>query len=126
MVGFNMYELDFEAKDMATSQATVNYILNQLSKLKDVSARKMFGEYALYYNSKVVGLICDDTLFIKITDAGKNYVGDLYLEGEAYPNAKPSIQIEEEQIEDTIWICELIKITAENLPEIKKKKRVHS
>lgn len=106
---------------MATAQTTVDFILSQLSQLGDVYARKMFGEYALYSNNKVVGLICDNTLFIKITEEGKRYVADNYEEGYAYPGAKVSMVIDESQIEDSTWLCELIKITETQLPAKKKK-----
>lgn len=107
---------------MATKQATVDYILDQLVSLGDVSARKMFGEYALYFDGKVVGLICDDTLFVKITKAGKEFVGEHYQEGFAYPGAKASMEISGDLLEDHHWLCELISITTSELPLPKKKK----
>ena len=81
----------------------------------------MFGEYALYFDGKVVGLICDNTLFIKITSAGKDFVGDEYSEGLAYPGAKPSLTIDEGLIENRQWLCQLVEITAANLPTPKPK-----
>lgn len=107
---------------MATTPATIEYILDQLSSLKTVTARKMFGEYALYYQDRVVGLVCNNTLFIKITEQGKQFVGDDYQEGCAYPGAKPSLQINEDLLEDRTWITHLIRVTAEHLPIPKKKK----
>lgn len=107
---------------MATKQSTIDYILDQLVSLDHVSARKMFGEYALYCDGKVVALVCDDTLFVKITQQGKDFVGTYYTEGTAYKGAKVSMQIDEDRIEDREWLCELIEITAENLPLPKKKK----
>lgn len=107
---------------MATKQATMDYILDQLSGVREVSARKMFGEYALYCGEKVVALVCDDTLFVKITDPGRAYVGDQYAEGEAYPGAKPSMLIDGGLIEDREWLAELIELTAVNLPAPKPKK----
>jgi DNA transformation protein and related proteins len=107
---------------MSTSQSTVDYILDQLQKAGTVSARKMFGEYALYSDSKVVGLICDDSLYIKITIPGKKFVGKYYQEGYAYPGAKVSMLIDGDRIEDSEWLCELIRITAESLPRPKPKK----
>ncbi len=107
---------------MATKQATVDYILDQLVSLGEVSARKMFGEYALYFEGKVVGLICNDTLFVKITEAGKQFVGGHYQEGYAYKGAKASMEIAGDLLEDHHWLCELISITASQLPLPKKKK----
>jgi len=108
---------------MSTSQSTIDFILDQLAELDNVSARKMFGEYALYCEGRVVGLVCDDTLFIKITIPGKNFVGEYYQEGCAYPGAKVSMQIDGDQLEDSDWISQLIKITAANVPLPKPKKK---
>ena len=108
---------------MATEQSTANFIVDQLANLGGASTRKMFGEYALYFDGKVVGLICDNTLFIKITDAGKNFVGKYYKEGLAYPKAKSSMVIDEERIENHQWLCDLIELTSANLSMPKPKKR---
>lgn len=106
---------------MATSQTTVDFILDQLSSLRNVNARKMFGEYALYCNGKVVGLICNDSLYIKITDLGKKFVGKDYYEGFAYPGAKASMIIGGDNIEDDEWLSQLVTITADSLPLPKQK-----
>lgn len=105
---------------MSTQQPTVDFILDQLTALKNVSAKKMFGEYALYCNGKVVGLVCDNILYIKITEDGKKFVGKFYQEGHAYKGAKASMVIGEEKIEDREWLCALVRITEENLPVSKK------
>jgi TfoX/Sxy family transcriptional regulator of competence genes len=113
---------------MSTKQGTIDYILDQLVTLKNVSTRKMFGEYALYCDSKVVGLICDDTLYMKITEEGKKFVGKYYKEGYAYDGAKVSMQINEDRIEDHEWLSGLVSITAQNLllPKYKKSKTKRS
>lgn len=82
----------------------------------------MFGDYALYCEGKVVGLICDDTLFIKITEPGKKFVGELYKEGNAYKGAKPSMMIDGDKIEDHVWLSQLVRLTADSLPPPKPKK----
>lgn len=108
---------------MATKQSTVDYILDQMASVEGISVRKMFGEYALYCNGKVVALVCDDTLFVKITEAGKAFVGEHYQEGAPYKGAKPSIWIDEERIEDREWLCELLQITFDNVPPPKEKRK---
>lgn len=108
---------------MATKQSTVDYILDQLASLNGVHARKMFGEYALYCDGKVVGLVCDDTLFVKITEAGKKFVGQHYQEGCAYPGAKASMEISGDLLEDHRWLCKLILTTASELPIPKQKSK---
>jgi DNA transformation protein len=107
---------------MKTKQSTIDYILDQLISSGDVSARKMFGEYALYCDGKVVALVCRDTLFVKITDEGKKFVGKHYKEGHAYKGAKTSMVIEDDRIEDHEWLSELVRITADSLPTPKQKK----
>lgn len=112
---------------MATSVSLVEYITDQLVSVPGISTRKMFGEYAMYCGKKVVALICDDTLFIKITREGKEFaketLDDKYKEGAAYPGAKPWMQIDADLLEERNWISALIKITEMNLPEPKVKKK---
>lgn len=101
----------------------MEYIEDQLSDIPGINSRKMFGEYALYCGDKVVALVCDGKLFVKITEAGKAYVGDHYEEGTAYPGAKPSMYIDEDLIENRDWLGGLIRLTAEHLPIPKPKKK---
>ncbi len=101
---------------MATTQATVDYILDQVSSIETVTARKMFGEYVLYAEGKVVALVCDDMLFVKPTPEGRAFIGSELEEGIAYPGAKPSFKINEERIENREWLTELVRITAGALP----------
>lgn len=107
---------------MATKQSMADYITDQLAGAGDVYARKMFGEYALYCDGRVVSLICDDTLFVKITESGKQFVGNFYEEGEPYKGAKPWMVINGDRIEDHEWLRELVRITADNVPLPKQKK----
>ncbi len=107
---------------MATKESTIEYILDQLSAVKDVRARKMFGEYALYCQDKVVALVCDDELFVKVTEPGKQFVGKQYQEGFPYPGAKAAMHIRGDMLEDQKFVCELIRITTKALPVAKSKK----
>lgn len=81
----------------------------------------MFGEYALYCDEKVVGLVCDDQLFVKYTDPGKTFVEGRYEEGLAYPGAKPSMNVTGE-LDNPEFLCDLIRLTADALPHPKPKK----
>lgn len=108
---------------MKTKQSTIDYILDQLISVGDVSARKMFCEYALYCDNKVVALVCRDTLFVKITEQGKEFVGKHYREGHAYKGARTSMVMDDNRIEDREWLSELIRITADSLPAPKPKKK---
>lgn len=111
---------------MATKQSTVDFILDQLAPQGEAKTRKMFGEYALYFAGKVVGLICDDTLFIKITEPGQQIVGEKQKIGHAYPGAKPSFAISPEQIEDADWLGQLVQVTAQQVPAPALKKKTKS
>lgn len=108
---------------MATKQATADYMLDQLSSLPEVRLRKMFGEYALYCNEKVVALICDDELFVKITDPGKKLLAENYEEGFPFPGAKAYIHVSADLLEDRKFFCELISQTETVLPRPKPKKK---
>jgi len=111
---------------MPTDKSTIEFLLDQLGPLPDVRTRQMFGGYTLYHQEKVVGLVCDDQLYVKITPAGRAFVGDRYEEGAAYPGAKPSMLIGADELEDDALLCELIRITAESLPVPKRRTRSKS
>lgn len=105
---------------MATRQETINFLVDQIEGA--ARARKMFGEYAFYLDEKVVALVCDDQLFVKITEPGKEFVGDRYEEGTPYPGAKPWMYIPEEMFDDREWLSGLLRATADALPASKPKK----
>ncbi len=106
---------------MASDLSFVEYVVEQIAVNCNISFKKMFGEYALYSNNKVVALICDNQLFVKPTDAGKEYVGE-FEEASAYPGAKPSLLIQD-KIEEAEWLSELIIITEKELPKPKPKRK---
>jgi TfoX/Sxy family transcriptional regulator of competence genes len=106
---------------MASDLSFIEFIADQLQSAGKISYRKMFGEYAVYCDSKVVALICDNALFIKPTDAGRIYIGEV-IEAQPYPGAKLYFLIED-KFEDREWISELVRITAEELPLPKPKKK---
>jgi DNA transformation protein len=108
---------------MSSKQSTIDFILEQIAGAGAVSAKKMFGEYGIYCNEKIVAFVCDDQLFLKPTTAGKEYLGD-FIEGYPYPGAKPYLLIPGDLWEDSEWLSALIEITANQLPlPTKGKKR---
>lgn len=107
---------------MPTSQSTADFLRGQVSDAGIVRHRKMFGEYALYCDDKVVALICDDKFFVKPTDAGRAFANHPE-EAPPYPGSKPFLLIEEDRWEDRAWMSELVNITADALPVPKPKKR---
>lgn len=106
---------------MASDPDFVEYVVDQLSSLGNVRYRKMFGEYALYCDDKVVALICDNQLFVKPTKQGRAFI-DKVTEAPAYPGAKDSFLIDD-GLEDSEWLTELVQITAAALPRPKPKKK---
>jgi len=93
----------------------VDFIVNQMKDAGTITYRKMFGEYAIYNENKVVALVCDD---VKPTKGGRRFIGEV-VEAPAYPGAKMSFLIDE-KIEDSIWLSALIRITTHELPRLKK------
>ena len=88
---------------MASDFGFIEYLCDQLQGAGTITYRKMFGEYAIYCNEKVVALVCDDELFVKPTSAGKAFIGDV-MEGCPYPGAKPYFLISGDQWEDSEWL----------------------
>lgn len=106
---------------MASDQDFVDFIVDQLENAGEVTSRKMFGEYAIYCDGKVTALVCDNQLFVKPTEAGRSFIGNV-VEAPPYPGAKNSFLIEG-GFEDRDWISELVRLTAEELPVPKPKKK---
>lgn len=99
----------------------IQYVCDQIDDACDVSYRHMFGGTTLYSRGKVVALICDNQLFVKPTDAGRDYIGDVH-EAPAYEGSKDFFLIADE-IDDTEWLSELIRRTERELPAPKPRKK---
>lgn len=106
---------------MASDQRFVDYVVEQIENAGEITAKKMFGEYGLYADEKLFGLICDNKLFIKPTNAGRAFIGDV-VEAPPYEGAKPSFLIDD-KIEDSVWLSELVRISVKELPMPKPKKK---
>jgi len=109
---------------MATDQDFVEFITDQIGPECEITYRKMFGEYGIYSKGKIVALACDNQLFVKPTDAGRSYIGDV-VEAPPYPGAKPSFLIED-RIDDGEWLTRLISLTEASLPPPKPKSKFKS
>jgi TfoX/Sxy family transcriptional regulator of competence genes len=105
---------------MPTKKDFAEYILDQVDDER-ARVRAMFGEYALYYDDVVVALLCDSTVYAKITEGSTAILVDNET-GPAYPGAKPSYIVTEEQIEEKDFLSELFEAITEDLPKKKKKK----
>jgi len=100
---------------VSSQQKTVDYILEQSAEAGSMTARRMFGEFGLYCDGKVVAFVCDDQLFLKPTDAGRAFLGAV-TEAPAYPGSKMYFLIEGDRWDDADWLAGLIKTTADALP----------
>ena len=99
---------------MASDQKFVDFIIEQIENVDEVEAKKMFGEYGIYAEGKMFGLICDNKLFIKPTKSGREFIGDV-VKAPPYKGAKPSFLIED-KVEDRAWLSELIRVSLKELP----------
>lgn len=105
---------------MASSKEYLNYILEQLTGLDEISYRYMMGEYVLYYRGKIFGGICDDQLLVKPVQAARRFLphGPKVL---PYPGGKAMLLVE--QVDDRPFLCDLIAAMYEDLPARKPRKK---
>lgn len=106
---------------MASEINFVNFVVDQIKNSGEITAKKMFGEYGIYADEKLFGLICDNKLFIKPTDSGRKFIGNV-VEASPYEGAKPSFLIED-KIDNSDWLSELVRISMNELPAPKPKKK---
>lgn len=104
---------------MATRPQTVEDLTDALADLHGLSARKMFGEYALYLHGKVVALLCDDLLYIKPTPGALALIPSPTM-APPYPGAKDHICLEG-ALDDPDLTIAALRAVAADLPEPKPK-----
>ena len=105
---------------MASDQDTVDYICGQMAGAGQISARKMFGEYGVYCDGIIVGLICDNQLFLKPVPAVLALMPDATL-APAYPGGKPKVLVDE-ALDDTDLLAQAIQLIMAAAPVPKPKK----
>lgn len=105
---------------MASTKAYLDYVLEQLSGLEDISFRAMMGEYVLYYQGKVFGGIYDNRFLVKPVPSAKALMPDAPSEL-PYDGAKEMLLVE--NIEDKAFLAELLRAMEKELPAPKKKKK---
>ena len=108
---------------MSTQKETVEFILEKLGESNRFATRAMFGEYALYADSKVVGLICNDQLYVKILPESAE-LESICEKDEAYPGSKQFYVVEESQLSHIKNLPEILINIAKFLPEKKPKKKI--
>ena len=105
---------------MASKKEYLDFIMEQLSDLPEVSSRAMMGEYILYFRGKVFGGIYDDRLLVKPVPSAVKLMPDAPMEL-PYEGAKEMLLVED--VDDREFLCSLIEGMWEELTEKKKKVR---
>ena len=105
---------------MASNADFVEYIADQCSGAGEIVTKKMFGDYAIYCNGKIFGLICDDCLYLKPTKAARVLLREEVLRP-PYEGAKDYFYIAD--VDDRDYLSMLVSETCKELPEQKKRKR---
>ena len=104
---------------MASSKEYLNFILEQLSELDDVSYRAMMGEYIIYYHGKVIGGIYDDRFLVKPTKSAVAMMPNAEMEL-PYDGAKEMLLVDD--VDNKEFLRELLEAMYSELPAPKKKK----
>lgn len=105
---------------MASSKSYLEFILEQLSELEDVSHRAMMGEYIIYYRGKVVGGIYDDRFLVKPTKSAVAMMPNADMEL-PYEGAKEMLLVDD--VENKEFLRKLLEAMYEELPLPNKKKK---
>ena len=104
---------------MASSKEYLDFIIGQLSKLEDITYRKMMGEYIIYFRGKIVGGIYDDRLLVKPTKSAIAYMTDPVYEV-PYEGAKEMLLVDE--VDNKEFLTGLFHAMYDELPAPKPKK----
>ena len=104
---------------MASSKNYLEYVLEQLSELNDITYRAMMGEYIIYYQGRVIGGIYDDRFLVKNTKNARTLMPDVSLEL-PYEGAKEMLLVED--IENKVFLRDLFEVMVCELPMPRKKK----
>ncbi len=104
---------------MATSKEFCDYVLENLQRIGEVSARKMMGEYLVYYRRKLIGDICDNCLFLKPTESVLRLMPDAERDY-PYEGSKTQMVVVDD-VENIERMAEVMNAMYEELPEPKKK-----
>lgn len=104
---------------MASSKEYLNFILEQLSELEEITYRAMMGEYIIYYRGKIVGGIYDDRLLVKPVKSAISLMPDAIYEL-PYEGAKEMLPVDE--VDSKEFLTSLFSAMYEELPPPKKKR----
>ena len=105
---------------MASSKEYLDFILDQLSGLDEISYHAMMGEYIIYYRGRIVGGIYDDRFLVKSTKSAREKMPDADLEL-PYEGAKEMLMVD--NVENREFLRDLLEAMYDELSAPKKKKR---
>ena len=105
---------------MASTKEYLEYILEQLSDLDDISYRAMMGEYIIYYRGKIVGGIYDNRFLVKHVKAARTMMPDANMEL-PYEGAKEMLLVDD--VENREFLSELFEAMYDELPSPRKKRK---
>ena len=114
-----LFNLNLAEVNMASSKEYLEFILEQLAELEEITYRAMMGEYILYYRGKIVGGIYDDRLLIKPVKSAISLMPDVTYEL-PYEGAKEMLLVD--NVDDKDFLTQLFNAMYEELPNPKKKK----
>lgn len=104
---------------MASSKEFLEFVLEQLSQLPEITYRSMMGEFIIYYRGKIIGGIYDNRLLVKNTNSALKIMPEAKME-KPYPNGKPMVMVPD--IENHELLEKVFNTIYAELPDIKKKK----
>ena len=107
-------------KTMASNSDFVQYIADQCAGAGEIVTKKMFGDYGIYCDGKIFGLICDDCFYLKPTEEGRKLLRNVDLRP-PYEGAKAYFYIAD--VDDHDYLSELVSATCKALPMPKPKKK---
>lgn len=105
---------------MASSKAYLQFILEQLSELDEVTYRAMMGEFIIYYRGKIIGGIYDDRLLVKPVRSAIAYMPEVTYEL-PYEGAKEMLLVPE--VDNKEFLEGLFRAMYEELPTPKPRKK---
>ena len=103
---------------MASDKEYLDYIMEQLSELEDVSWRAMMGEYIIYYRGKIIGGVYDNRFLVKPVKSALSMMPEAACEL-PYEGAKEMLLVD--NVENRGFLRELIESMYEELPALKRK-----
>ena len=104
---------------MASSTDFVQYIADQCSGAGEIVTKKMFGDYGIYCDGKIFGLICDDCFYLKPTEAVLTLLRIVDMRP-PYEGAKEYFYIAD--VDDRDYVSTLVRETCKALPAPKRSK----